>query len=93
MRKGRFATVAKATITLKGRGGAGCMRKEKKEVQQLLWTELDFGGILSLQDNQQRGLFSLSFLCLPLHPSSCHPPSLTPSTFLTSHCLPVPLFF
>lgn len=64
MRKGRFATVTKATIILKEkRGGAGCRRKEKKkEVQQLLWTELDFGGILSLQEKQQRGLFSSSLL-------------------------------
>lgn len=46
----------------KGGGGvAGCGRKEKK-VQQLLWTELDFGGILSLQDKQKQGLFFLSFL-------------------------------
>lgn len=81
----------------KGGGGVeGCGRKEKKEVQQLLWTELDFGGILSLQDKQQRGLFSLFslFLFLSSHPSSCHPPSLSlfiisHSTFPISHCLSV----
>lgn len=45
-----------------GVGGAdpGKEEEKKKKVWQLLWTELDFGGILSLEDKQQQGPFSLS---------------------------------
>lgn len=79
-------------------GGAGCGRKKKKEVQQLLWIELDFGGILSLQDKQQRAcsLFLLSFSVSlsPLIPLSTYPTVcqalIFPSPFPVSF---PPLFF
>lgn len=73
------------------KGGQVAWGKKKKEVQQLLWTELDFGGILSLQDNQQRGLFFLFslYLSTPLHVTLSHsfhfphlPLSACPSVFL-----------
>lgn len=62
--------VTKATITLKGNGGWGEVVGGKKKVQELLWTELDFAGILSLQHKQQRACSSL----LLFHHFSCHPP-------------------
>lgn len=71
------------------KGGAHCGREgKKKEVQQLLWTELDFGGILSLQDKQQWDLFSFSslFLLHIIHPLSALIPFST-----ISYCLPVSL--
>lgn len=66
----------------KSRGGK---EEEEEAVGQILWTELDFGGILSLQD-KQRQPFSWFYVAF-IHPSSCHPRLLSSSlSFVDDVC-------
>lgn len=62
---------------------AGGKKKKKKKVQRLLWTELDFSGILSLQDKQQHCLFSSSSLIMSSSLSQA--PHHRSSTYIISH--------
>lgn len=70
----------------KGGWGGRLQEKRKKKVPQLLWAELDFGGILSLQDKQQRGLFSSSSLLMSSS-LSVSLSSLIPLTSSPTDCL------